>query len=559
LHALFLLMKALLQTPPQQAGRAEIPGARPGAPNADKKASAIPQRPGESMPPLQVADEAGGASANLAIELGEFISRIPPRLLKHSGFDPHRPVLFDIGAIADRIARGAFMIPVEELIKVAPEIFVDVAPAQRALEVRFPWQRVEELLHESAALEKEHGGETLAQKLRRHRHKNVPGSPAPAQDAPIAESEKEKAGRDHQGGAAVEAPNDRGNVAQDKAALERAAAILKVREVPDSAPALFELPETKAANLSTPAPAPAAPARPELAIATPTPQPKPISDLMDLSLAPTPAPPNPARPERPIATPAPQSKPISDLMGLRLAPAAPAEEAGARAGKREIAPAPPVIPAKSSPPQMEPAKKNTNGIRPAPPETAPARAQSDIVREPAGAAEMEARLAALTAERDAALSKSRHTQKEVEQVIAQAAAMRAELEMRKQGAAQFDEDIAQYRVRIKAVLAERSALARTVEEARLEHASALDDAKQALVTATAERDAAQAARQRAEAFGEAQAAAHERAVAQWEADVENYRKRLQLVIGERTTLEAKLRLAESALPAAGGAVIGTAA
>jgi len=85
------------------------------------------------------------------------------------------------------------------------------------------------------------------------------------------------------------------------------------------------------------------------------------------------------------------------------------------------------------------------------------------------------------------------------------------------------------------------------------------DAESKLEAAIAMRDAAQAAWQRAEALASAQAAAHGRVTAQWATDFDALRKRLQLVVGDRTELEAKLREAEIALEAAGGSVVGTAA
>ena len=63
----------------------------------------------------------------------------------------------------------------------------------------------------------------------------------------------------------------------------------------------------------------------------------------------------------------------------------------------------------------------------------------------------------------------------------------------------------------------------------------------------------------AEALASAQAANHEQVAAQWEEDVQNYRQRIQFVMGEKTALAAKLREAEIALQSATRSVIGTAA
>jgi hypothetical protein len=446
---LVLLMKASLQTLPPKAGRAETPDARPGSADVEVNSSAIPQRrraAGESAPPAQGEKDAGGEPGHLAIELGHFIARVPPRLLKLGEFDTNRPLLFDMGTIADRIVRGIFTIPLSELLKAAPEIFVDGALTQPALEIRFPWQRVVDLVNESAASQKVNGGETLAQQLRRRRKIIKRETPAAAHDGPAEIQRVADSQVKHSAGVGVEnRETEPGSAAQStRSGVEELETVKSER---DRLAGLLLLQEQRAYDLAA---------------------------------------------------------------------------------------------------KVETAKADALRGRPEAQETALARAHAEFLRKlPDDSAEMGVKLASLIAERDEALSRSRRSQEEVDQVIAQAAAREVEFETRNRDAAQLDADIAQYRERIKTVLAERNALARTVEEGRAEHATALD--------------AALSEWQKAEALAASQAAAHERVAAQWEADVATYRQRLQLVIGEKTTLAAKLRAAEIALQVIGGSDIGTAA
>ncbi len=88
--------------------------------------------------------------------------------------------------------------------------------------------------------------------------------------------------------------------------------------------------------------------------------------------------------------------------------------------------------------------------------------------------EMKFTCATLTAERDEAL--------------AQAASRAIELEARGRAAAQFEEDIAEYRNRIKAVLAERDALTRKGEVERDEHLHELAGAKHEFAQLQAEHE-----------------------------------------------------------------------
>ena len=297
-------MKVFFQTLLPKASRAEAPDARPGVVKAEEKtatAGAVPKTPapsGKAAHLVQGEENAAGGRPSLALEAGDFIDRIPHHLLKFGSFDLHKPLVFDMGEIADRIARGLFTIPLADLLETIPEMFVDDAQAQRALEIRFPWQKVMQMVNESAASQKDKGGETLAQKLRRMRKINKPAALAAVQEAPaetirdVISQVKRGAGRDGENAwfskraITFEGTDERRDVFQEKAAPVPSAAPSEFPEVPESAPALFELPKSKGLKLPSEA------------------QPPPSS---------TPV-------QRPAGSPAPGRGPLSNPTALRAEP-----------------------------------------------------------------------------------------------------------------------------------------------------------------------------------------------------------------------------------------------
>jgi hypothetical protein len=134
-----------------------------------------------------IAEAAPGASQHdtLALELGDFLARIPPSYLRAVEIPPRWPLVFDLGGVADRIARGITTIPLVDLMKMAPDLFEDLAPVERALEIRFPWAKVMALMKESDANATATGEETLVQRLNRRRKANEPKALAAAE---LAES-----------------------------------------------------------------------------------------------------------------------------------------------------------------------------------------------------------------------------------------------------------------------------------------------------------------------------------------------------------------------------------
>jgi len=293
-HRSVLPMKAFFQTLLPKAVRAQAPNARPDGSKPGENSAGAGGTPPKSVASGKPASSVAGESEaserpHLALEAGDFIDRIPHHLLRLGKFDLHKPLLFDMADISNRIARGIFTIPLADLMKALPEMFLEEAQAHHAMEIRFPWQKVMQMVHQSAALQKENGGETLAQKLRRMRKTDKPAAPGAAPDAPAGLRRegnpqfKRGAGRD------VESAwfSKRSGTAEDtierkEAFQKRAIPAPELPEAPASAPALFELPEQTRTNIPPPAQPPAAPPI-ERAVAAPAPGRAPISDIMDLT------------------------------------------------------------------------------------------------------------------------------------------------------------------------------------------------------------------------------------------------------------------------------------
>ena len=134
-----------------------------------------------------------GPRHEISLELGDFLQRIPAQLLGDQKPDPATPLSFEVGDLADRIARGQTTIPVSEIYRRVPGIFrSEILPTDNT-DVRFPWQKVMKML---VAHRNEQGGagsagltaaaaDSLSEKLRSRRavRNIIPGSPADTQSA----------------------------------------------------------------------------------------------------------------------------------------------------------------------------------------------------------------------------------------------------------------------------------------------------------------------------------------------------------------------------------------
>jgi hypothetical protein len=612
-HRSVLPMKVFFQTLLPKTSRAEAPGTNLDSAKPRGKAISVgvsPQKTGVSGKAEAPTPGGEAGRSTLALEAGDFIDRVPHHLLRFGYFDLRQPLLFEMSEIADRIARGIFTIPLSDLLKLIPEMFVEDAQALHALDVRFPWQRVMQMVNESAAAHQEDGEETLAQKLRRMRKANKPAAPAPAKEVPAVPQIKRGAGRDGE------------NAWFSKRAITFEGG--GVPEVPESAPALFELPESKGQGpnvKSESAPAvskaepPAAPLVPSIPPAAPAPNRQPISDLMNLraespaaSMGNTgakpeniPATANPAKPDggdseqkrtkTKIAFLEAQLKTLSakhqDEVAMlkaeadRLVEKARAEK---EAERREL------MAQFQFERQCLAETRDEQLAKMGADHRAGAAAQESQILAPRttgkaadeegrdSAAELESR----QAEIDALAARVASVEADLESVKSErdhvTSLLSREEERAEELLTKLEFDLFALRVESAQIVAEEREKAReeiAAQESRFaQERAAWKDEKPAphdegplaakdLENSGLKNDATVARLrdelEKAEALAAAQAAAHERVAAQWEEDVQAYRKRIQAVIGEKTILAAKLREAEMALQATSGSLVGTAA
>jgi chromosome segregation ATPase len=112
--------------------------------------------------------------------LGDFLKRIPEQLLAKGPHDETLPLTFDVSDLSSRIARGQTTLSLVEIYKRAPHLFPAEIRETDNIEIRFPWQKLLELVKaaESASPRaglSESAAESLAQRLRSRK-----GSPGDA-------------------------------------------------------------------------------------------------------------------------------------------------------------------------------------------------------------------------------------------------------------------------------------------------------------------------------------------------------------------------------------------
>ncbi len=171
----------------------QAPARQPEAANSPATTAASGQNaaPKKDKDPAPTSNE---PQHDVVLELGDFLPRSPPQFLKEPAPDPQMPLSFDIADLAERISNGHTTIPISEIQHRAPGAFRGPVLESQDSEVRFPWQKVMNLLNAFKAAHPEAGSrglssaaaEALAQKLRSRRTSRniIPGSPADTQNAP---------------------------------------------------------------------------------------------------------------------------------------------------------------------------------------------------------------------------------------------------------------------------------------------------------------------------------------------------------------------------------------
>jgi hypothetical protein len=173
------------------------------SPKLKRREAVIPTRPAPreaNALPSTAAGDAGSGTAQarkeetITFELGDFLQRIPEQLLAPGEHDPKAKLVFDVGELSARIAKGQTTIPLAELYRRSPKTFRAEVRESDNIEVRFPWQKLLELVKTTGSHERQGGlseaaADALAQKLRaRKRNVGFSGPGAGGVDRPQARS-----------------------------------------------------------------------------------------------------------------------------------------------------------------------------------------------------------------------------------------------------------------------------------------------------------------------------------------------------------------------------------
>lgn len=131
---------------------------------------------------------------DMALELGDFLHRIPQNLLQPGPHDVHQVLRFKVDEMADRIGRGQTTIQLAEIFRQVPNIFRSETRVPADVEIRFPWQKVMMLLNQSRGARKgaaftEAAANALSDKLKSKRpvRNIVPLKPEPPGEAAAPE------------------------------------------------------------------------------------------------------------------------------------------------------------------------------------------------------------------------------------------------------------------------------------------------------------------------------------------------------------------------------------
>ena len=90
----------------------------------------------------------------MALELGDFLHRIPQNFLQPGPHDVHQVLRFKVDHMADLIGRGQTTIQLAEIYRQLPSIFRAEVRESEDGEIRFPWQKVMMLLNQSRGARK---------------------------------------------------------------------------------------------------------------------------------------------------------------------------------------------------------------------------------------------------------------------------------------------------------------------------------------------------------------------------------------------------------------------
>ena len=133
-----------------------------------KGAAKAPQPPPSTVQ-LTMSGVKKASDNELRLELGDFLHRIPAHLLLTGPHDLKAELRFDIGDLSERIAKGQTTISLAEIYRRAPSIFRGEVLESDNIEVRFPWQKLAKLVNipkPASPMEATAPSPALADKLR---------------------------------------------------------------------------------------------------------------------------------------------------------------------------------------------------------------------------------------------------------------------------------------------------------------------------------------------------------------------------------------------------------
>jgi chromosome segregation ATPase len=133
---------------PKKATETKKADAPPAAYKPEIKGAEKHSTPPAPTPPLQMPGVKKPVGENeLRLELGDFLHRIPAHLLLPGPHDLKSELRFDIGDLSDRISKGLTTVSLAEIYKRVPTIFRGEILESDNIEVRFPWQKLAKLVN----------------------------------------------------------------------------------------------------------------------------------------------------------------------------------------------------------------------------------------------------------------------------------------------------------------------------------------------------------------------------------------------------------------------------
>jgi hypothetical protein len=184
------------ETASELIGKAGAPADKPAIHVVSLETESKVPDPALASPPTGASPIATSVDNEVQLELGDFLHRIPQNLLRPGPHDVAMELRFDIAELSSLIARGQTSINLADLYARVPGIFRAEVRAEDNVEIRFPWQKLVNIVKTAGSSPVGKTGinqataDALAQKLRSRRPaRNIrPGSSAKSQPATPQES-----------------------------------------------------------------------------------------------------------------------------------------------------------------------------------------------------------------------------------------------------------------------------------------------------------------------------------------------------------------------------------